>query len=101
MCRFNGAAGQAVSVWASSVFFEPTIHLVSPTGERVARDDGGIRNRLGAHEARLAVLLPTDGEYEIRVATNGPVRGGPYEVRLGMSTVTPLDVERTGGRRRA
>ena len=92
MWHFDGAAGEMVSVTARSAFFEPTIHLVSPTGVVVARDDDGSVSRLDAHAARLVALLPTDGEYLVRLAIEGPVRDGAYEVALQLSTVTPLEM---------
>ena len=89
--RFAGAAGQVVSVTARSTVFEPAMHLVSPTGEELARDDEGILNDRGRDDAQLAVLLPADGEYLVRVAAAGHIWGGAYEVALRIPTVTPLE----------
>ena len=97
--RFEGVAGQVVSVTARSRNFEPTMHLVSPTGEELVRDDEGILDDRGRDDAQLVALLPTDGEYLVRVAAEGPAWGGAYEVALHVPTVTPLELNTpVGGR---
>ena len=90
--RFDGTAGQVVSFTARSEIFEPTIHLVSPTGQELARDDEGILNDRGRDDAQLVALLPADGEYVARVAIEGPAWGGAYEVALRVPTVTSLEL---------
>ena len=92
--RFDGTAGDVVSFTARSEIFRPTIHLVSPAGEELARDDEGIPGNRGRDDAQLVARLPTDGEYLARVAIEAPVWGGAYEAALRIPMVAPLEPDR-------
>ena len=88
----EGAAGRVVSVTARSDTFEPTIQFLSPEGEELARDDDGGPNDRGYDPARVVALLPTDGQYLVRVATDRRASGGAYEVQVHAPTVAPLEL---------
>ena len=89
--KFEGAAGQVVSVTVRSNTFEPTLQLLSPTGEELGRDQEG-RNERCCDPMRVVTLLPADGRYLVRVATDGRARGGAYELTVHVPTVTPLEL---------
>ena len=88
---FEGEAGRVVSVTAGSDIFEPTLQLVSPIGAELGRDDEG-RNERCCDRMRVVALLPADGRYLVRVATDGRGRGGAYELTVHAPTVTPLEL---------
>ena len=90
--KFEGAAGQVVSVTVRSNTFEPTLQLLSPPGKELGRDQEG-RNERCCDPMRVVTLLPADGRYLVRVATDGRARGGAYELTVHVSTVTPLEAE--------
>ena len=87
---FEGLVGQVMSVTVRSDTFEPSIPLLSPTGEELARDDDGGPNDRGYDPARAVAFLPTDGRYLVRVATDGRASGGACEVQVHAPTVAPL-----------
>ena len=89
--KLEGAAGQVVSVTVRSNTFEPTLQLLSPTGEELGRDQEG-RNERCCDPMRVVTLLPADGRYLVRVATDGRARGGAYELTVHVPTVTPLEL---------
>ena len=88
---FEGAAGRVVSVTASSSLFEPTLQLVSPTGAELGREEEGRHERC-CRPMRVVALLPADGRYLVRVATEGRTQGGAYELTVHAPTVTPLEL---------
>ena len=88
---FEGAAGRVVSVTVSSSLFEPTLQLVSPTGAELGREEEG-RHECCCNPMRVVALLPADGRYLVRVATDGRSRGGAYELTVHVPTVTPLEL---------
>ena len=88
---FEGAAGQVVSVTASSSLFEPTLQLVAPTGAELGREEQGRHERC-CHPMRVVALLPADGRYLVRLATDGRAPGGAYELTVHVPTVTPLEL---------
>ena len=89
---FEGAAGQVVSVTASSSLFEPTLQLVAPTGVELGREEEGRHERC-CHPMRVVALLPADGRYLVRLATDGRARGGAYQLTVHVPTVTPLELD--------
>ena len=88
---FAGAAGRVVSVTVSSSLFEPTLQLVSPTGAELGREEEGRHERC-CHPMRVVALLPADGRYLVRVATDRRAQGGAYELTVHAPTVTPLEL---------
>ena len=86
----DGTAGQVVSVTARSDYFLPSIHIVSPAGEELARDDG--RARLGTHrDPRLVAHLRTSGRYLVRVATQGRGASGAYRITARALEARPIE----------
>ena len=88
---FEGVAGRVVSVTVSSSLFEPTLQLVSPTGAELGREEEGRHERC-CHPMRVVALLPADGRYLVRVATDWRTQGGAYELTVHAPTVTPLEL---------
>ena len=88
--RFDGVAGQVVSITAESDAFDTVVHLVSPAGEELAQDDDGGPDT----DSHLVQRLPSTGRYLVRVAAVDG-RQGPYEVRLHTVPLTSLDMGTT------
>ena len=75
--EFEGAAGQVVTVEASSEAFDPQLRLRSPSGEPIATNmDGGP----GAN-VQLLATLPTSGRYQVWVLSETG-RAGAYRVAV-------------------
>ena len=88
----DGTAGQVVSVSIRSRSFRASIHIVSPTGEELARDDG--RGPLDTRrDPRLVAHLRTSGRYVVRVATAGRGASGAYEVTARALEVRPIEAD--------
>ena len=85
--RFAVEAGDIVSVRVDSEAFDPVVHLLSPSGNLVARDDDG---GVGSN-ARLVAALPDPGEY-MAVVTAFDDRGGIYDVEVQEVSAATLEV---------
>jgi hypothetical protein len=60
---FQGQAGEIVDIRLDSADFDPMLELIAPDGSSLdTDDDGGV-----GFNARIRVMLPTDGEYTIIV----------------------------------
>ena len=84
---FAGSAGDVVSVTAGSDDFDPVVELLSPGGERLARDDDSGPGT----DARLLAVLPETGLYVVRV-TASDEKFGSYEMTLQAIVVQQLEV---------
>ena len=80
--RFDGAAGQVVSVTATSDAFDTVVRLLSPDGEELGPGFG----------SRFLETLPADGRYRVRV-TAGDGGTGSYAVAVRTVPVTPLALD--------
>ena len=92
---FDGAAGQVVRIAVGSEAFDTVVHLLSPSGEELARDfDGG-----PGTDSQLEATLPVAGRYQLRVTTDGGT--GPYQVAVRTVPVAvtelALDAPPAGG----
>ena len=79
---FDGAAGQVVSVTATSDAFDTVVRLLSPDGEELGPGFG----------SRFLETLPADGRYRVRV-TAGDGGTGSYAVAVRTVPVTPLALD--------
>ena len=85
----DGAAGQVVRVAASSDAFDTIVHLLSPAGEELARnDDGG-----GGTNSQLESMLPVAGRYQVRVSAYDRAGLGAYQVVARTVPVTQVSSE--------
>ena len=92
---FVGAAGQVLGVTVRSEAFEPTIQIVSPGGEEIARDDdGGPLISRGVDDARLVAHVRGPGRHLVRVATGEQGSGGAYEITVRALKVRPIEIDK-------
>lgn len=88
---FTGRAGQMARVDVTSQTFDPYVVLRQGGTPLDSNDDGG-----EGTNARLATVLPRDGEYTLVVSAYTEGRqGGRYRVALGFADA-PLNAGRTG-----
>ena len=90
--KFEGAAGDVVSVTVGSGDFDPVVELLSSGGEQLARDDDSGPGT----DARLLAVLPDTGQYVVGV-TAFDDGSGPYEVAVHKMQALPVTVDGSDG----
>lgn len=81
--RFTGRAGQRIQATMTSAAFDAYLELIAdPDGARtsLATDDDGAGSE--GTDARVAVTLPTDGDYVIEARAFGSGATGAYSLTL-------------------
>lgn len=73
----RGTAGQQVTIELHSTDFDPYLALAGSNLAAVTDDDGGT-----GFDSRIAVTLPTDGEYRVVVTSVGSTTGS-YRLTVG------------------
>ena len=90
---FNGDFGQTIEITASSDAFDTVVHLLSPAGAELARDDDGGPGT----DSRIVATLPVSGRYRVRIAATD-AGAGRYEVAVARLAARSLTVnERSRG----
>ena len=77
--RFEGRAGQRLSIDMSSTAFDSYLQLISPTGRQEENDDAGT----STSDSRLESILTESGTYTILATSLGRGLTGPYRLSLG------------------
>ena len=91
--QFSGAAGQTVTIAATTTAFDPLLILISPGGVPLAiNDDASASTR----DASLTFTLPTAGTWTVVVNHATGAATGDYVLSLNSSSCAP-----PGPRRRA
>jgi hypothetical protein len=83
---FTGQENDLLTLFLSSDSFDPVMTLFDPSGERLVRDDDS-----GGHfNAMIVIMLPTDGQFTVEIASYLGDGGGPYSliVTKGIPRVT-------------
>ena len=83
--EIEGTGGQVISVAVSSSDFDPVVELLGPSGEQLADDDDGGPGL----DSFLVAALPSDGRYQIQVASYGDDTGD-YRLEIRRLTVRDL-----------
>ncbi|HEY9645055.1 MAG TPA: tetratricopeptide repeat protein [Chroococcidiopsis sp.] len=84
--RFQGTAGQAVTITMTSTDFDTVLTLVGPNGEQVSyNDDDGM-----SLNSRIVALLPATGTYVVQAGSFGGTISGDYTVAV--RTATPYEL---------
>jgi len=92
--RFAGRRGQRVSVELTSSAFDAYTMLVTPSGEQFDNDDGE-----DGTDSRQQLVLPEDGEYEVRVTSYRPGETGSYRFSVEPGRESPRQAVVEGGAR--
>ncbi len=92
--RFTGRRGQRVAVELTSSAFDAYTMLVTPSGEQFDNDDGE-----DGTDSRQQLVLPEDGEYEVRVTSYRPGETGSYRFSVSAGREPPRQAAVAGGAR--
>ena len=92
--RFSGRRGQRVTVDLTSSAFDAYTMLITPSGEQFDNDDGE-----DGTDSRQELVLPEDGEYEVRVTSYRPGETGSYRFSVDAGHEPPRQAVVPGGPR--
>lgn len=92
--RFTGRRGERVSVELTSSAFDAYTMLTTPSGEQFDNDDGD-----DGTDSRQQLVLPEDGEYEVRVTSYRPGETGSYRFTVAAGRESPRQAVVPGGPR--
>jgi hypothetical protein len=92
--RFTGRRGQRVAVDLTSSAFDAYTMLITPSGEQFDNDDGE-----DGTNSRQELVLPEDGEYEVRLTSYRPGETGSYRFSLEAGREPPRQAVVPGGPR--
>ncbi|HEY0599994.1 pre-peptidase C-terminal domain-containing protein [Brevundimonas sp.] len=92
--RFTGRRGQRVVVDLTSSAFDAYTMVTTPSGEQFDNDDGE-----DGTDSRQTLVLPEDGEYEVRVTSYRPGETGSYRFSVEAGREPPRQAAVAGGAR--
>ncbi|MBA4803101.1 MAG: pre-peptidase C-terminal domain-containing protein [Brevundimonas sp.] len=92
--RFAGRRGERVAVELTSSAFDAYTILRTPSGEQFDNDDGE-----DGTDSRQQMVLPEDGEYEVRVTSFRPGETGSYRFSVESGREPPRQAAVPGGAR--
>ncbi|HYC98761.1 pre-peptidase C-terminal domain-containing protein [Brevundimonas sp.] len=92
--RFRGRRGQRVTVDLTSSAFDAYTMVTTPSGEQFDNDDGE-----DGTDSRQALVLPEDGDYEVRVTSFRPGETGSYRFSVDSGREPPRQAAVAGGAR--
>lgn len=92
--RFSGRRGQRVAVNLTSSAFDAYTMVVTPSGEQFDNDDGE-----DGTNSRQELVLPEDGEYEVRLTSYRAGETGSYRFSVEAGREPPRQAVVPGGPR--
>ena len=92
--RFRGRRGQRVAVNLTSSAFDAYTMVITPSGEQFDNDDGD-----DGTDSRQDLVLPEDGEYQVRVTSYRPGETGSYRFSVEAVGEPPRQAVVQGGPR--
>lgn len=92
--RFSGRRGQRVAVDLTSSAFDAYTMVVTPSGEQFDNDDGE-----DGTNSRQELVLPEDGEYEVRLTSYRAGETGTYRFSVEAGREPPRQAVVPGGPR--
>jgi hypothetical protein len=81
--------GETIIISVSSRSLDPTVELVGPDGQVIARNDDV---RPGQKDSLLLARLDVAGDYKVRVASSNAASGGRYELIVQRFIATDLPI---------
>ena len=84
---FDGRAGEPVRIDLSSSAFDAYLIVTTPDGEQIDNDDV----EAGNTNARVEFVMPTGGQYQVRVTSYQPGETGAYQLRISQSGAMQAD----------
>lgn len=94
--RLDGRAGDLVRLRLESTAFDPTLAIISPSGQRWYNDDTTPQDT----NSTVQVTLPAAGSYRVEVSSYRPGATGPFTLALNASArpvVGPNGAAPSGG----
>lgn len=92
--RFAGRRGQRVAVDLTSSAFDAYTMVITPSGEQFDNDDGA-----DGTDSRQELVLPEDGDYQVRVTSFRPGETGSYRFSVEAGREPPRQAVVAGGAR--
>lgn len=92
--RFSGRRGQRVAINLTSSAFDAYTMVITPSGEQFDNDDGE-----DGTDSRQDLVLPEDGEYEVRLTSYRPGETGTYRFSVEAGREPPRQAVVPGGPR--
>ncbi|HYD27500.1 pre-peptidase C-terminal domain-containing protein [Brevundimonas sp.] len=92
--RFSGRRGQRVTVDLTSSAFDAYTMVITPSGEQFDNDDGE-----DGTNSRQDLVLPEDGDYQVRVTSYRPGETGSYRFSVEAGHEPPRQAAVAGGAR--
>ena len=92
--RFGGRRGQRVTVDLTSSAFDAYTMVITPSGEQFDNDDGE-----DGTNSRQDLVLPEDGDYQVRVTSYRPGETGSYRFSVEAGHEPPRQAAVAGGAR--